>query len=217
MGFGPDENLVNGVWLDKSVPKHAAAALGVCLRYLGPRVMTWTQYIEAAIYVVGKQLSNIWTNPFDSIRSYQPKFSETFDHFALHAGGYMVVKALQKALHLSIPQVMPSFASLCHFGNTSCSTTWYVMAYIETIPGGVKRGEKVLQVGLGGGMKAGVNVWRALRNINPVHPAWEKYADKPMAPENLPRPIDKEPELAEKPASNGVMANGAANGFSVDH
>jgi 3-ketoacyl-CoA synthase len=30
----------------------------------------------------------------------------------------------------------------------------------------------VLQIGMGGGMKAGVNIWKALRNIDSVHVAW---------------------------------------------
>jgi hypothetical protein len=33
-----------------------------------------------------------------------------------------------------------------------------------------------LQIGLGGGMKCGVNVWRALRDTADIHPAWEVRA-----------------------------------------
>lgn len=41
--------------------------------------------------------------------------------------------------------MMPSFASLRDFGNTSSASTWYTWSYIEST-GGVKRGERVLQV-----------------------------------------------------------------------
>jgi 3-ketoacyl-CoA synthase len=41
--------------------------------------------------------------------------------------------------------MMPSFASLRDFGNTSSASTWYTWSYIESTTG-VKRGERVLQV-----------------------------------------------------------------------
>jgi hypothetical protein len=37
----------------------------------------------------------------------------------------------------------------------SCSTTWYTLAYIESCGPGVATGERVLQLGVGGGMKVG--------------------------------------------------------------
>jgi hypothetical protein len=40
------------------------------------------------------------------------------------AGGYAVVKGLQQAMRLPVEKVLPSFATLRDYGNTSCSTTW---------------------------------------------------------------------------------------------
>ena len=65
-------------------------------------------------------------------------------------------------MRLPTAAMLPSYASLRDYGNTSCSTTWYVLAYMETADN-VKRGQTIMQIGMGGGMKAGVNVWRALR------------------------------------------------------
>ncbi len=62
----------------------------------------------------------------------------------------------------------------------SCSTTWYSLAYTEACGAGVRRGERVLQLGVGGGMKAGVNVWRALRDVRVRHQAWDHLADTPL-------------------------------------
>jgi predicted naringenin-chalcone synthase len=42
----------------------------------------------------------------------------------LTAGGYAVVKGLQQAMRLPVDKVLPSFATLRDYGNTSCSTTW---------------------------------------------------------------------------------------------
>jgi hypothetical protein len=35
------------------------------------------------------------------------------------------------------------------------------------------------QVGAGGGMKGGVNIWRALRDTDYVHPCWLHCAGRP--------------------------------------
>lgn len=39
-------------------------------------------------------------------------------------GGYAVLKGLQQAMHLPVDKMLPSFATLRDYGNTSCSTTW---------------------------------------------------------------------------------------------
>lgn len=40
------------------------------------------------------------------------------------AGGYAVLKGLQMAMRLPAEKLLPSFATLRDYGNTSCSTTW---------------------------------------------------------------------------------------------
>jgi predicted naringenin-chalcone synthase len=63
----------------------------------------------------------------------------------LPAGGYAVLKAVQAGMSLPAHTLLPSFAALRDYGNTSCSTTWYVMAYMESI-GSVYRGQHIMQV-----------------------------------------------------------------------
>jgi 3-ketoacyl-CoA synthase len=55
------------------------------------------------------------------------------------------LKGIQKGMRLPADKMMPSFANLKDYGNTSSSTTWYSFAYIETV-GDVKRGQVVMQV-----------------------------------------------------------------------
>lgn len=57
---------------------------------------------------------------------YLPDFTQCIDHFAIHAGGYAVLKGIQQGLRLPAAKMVPSFASLRDYGNTSCSTTWCV-------------------------------------------------------------------------------------------
>jgi hypothetical protein len=178
-----------------------------------------------------------------------------------------VLKGIQQGLQLPAAAMIPSFAALRDYGNTSCSTTWYVLAYTESCrdvrrgdvllqvgqgwllarerpaavislyrqdgvdacvshaclshawmvasallrqPGGicvegapwsnVAAGQvqrqtdhllvAVLQCGMGGGMEAGVNIWRALRGNRCVHPTWTHLAGKPLTEEDLPRGIE---------------------------
>jgi hypothetical protein len=48
-----------------------------------------------------------------------------------------------------------------------------------------------VQVGAGGGMKGGVNIWRALRDTHSAHPAWLHCAGRPYRDEDLPRRVNE--------------------------
>jgi 3-ketoacyl-CoA synthase len=112
-----------------------------------PKIMSWGQYAEAAYWMVGKKLLG-----YDWGR-YVPDYTKCMDHFALHAGGYAVLKGIQKGMSLPMEMMLPSFASLRDMGNTSSSTTWYSIAYMERF-GMVKQGERIMQVRLSRGWLA---------------------------------------------------------------
>ncbi|GBF90942.1 hypothetical protein Rsub_03797 [Raphidocelis subcapitata] len=208
MGWGPDKKGVNGVYLRKDVPVQAAKALEVCLRRLAPSIITWGQYAEAARNLFERRVLG-WQVP-----EYIPDFTKCIDHFALHAGGYAVLKGLMAAMRLPTEKMLPSFATLRDYGNTSCSTTWYVLGYMETCQG-IGRGETVMQIGMGGGMKAGINVWRALREVKNVHPAWRHVAHAPVTEADLPRPIN-DPEAAAAAVPAGDIAAAVKASFGAD-
>lgn len=46
--------------------------------------------------------------------------------------------------------------------------------------GFIKRNQTVMQIGMGGGMKAGVNMWRALRDVQDHHAAWSHLQGNPI-------------------------------------
>lgn len=60
---------------------------------------------------------------------------------------------------------------------------------------------------MGGGMEAGVNIWRALRGNACVHPTWAHLAGKPLTEDDLPRGIEAitadHPPAAAKAKSAG--------------
>ena len=55
----------------------------------------------------------------------------------------------------------------------------YVLSYMESL-GFVKRNQRIMQIGMGGGMKAGVNIWQALRDVQDNHLAWRHLEGRPV-------------------------------------
>jgi 3-ketoacyl-CoA synthase len=193
LNWEPDEEGINGCVITKTLPSDAANVLEKGVRKMTPRIMTWGQYAEAAVNYIqaaaAAQMSGglLCTAP----APYQPDYTRCVDHFLLHAGGYAVLRAIQKGLRLPAQQMMPSFASLRDFGNTSSASTWYTWSYIESTDG-VRKGQTVLQVGVGGGMKSGVAYWRALRDVRDIHPCWAHLGGVALTEADLARPISKD-------------------------
>ncbi|KAG9143779.1 hypothetical protein Leryth_011446 [Lithospermum erythrorhizon] len=105
-----------------------------------------------------------------------------FDHFCIHAGGRAVIDELEKNLQLSPLHVEASRMTLHRFGNTSSSSIWYELAYIEA-KGRVRRGNNVWQIAFGSGFKCNSAVWQALRNVKPsANTPWEDCIDKYPVP-----------------------------------
>ncbi|KAF3574753.1 hypothetical protein F2Q69_00063050 [Brassica cretica] len=107
-----------------------------------------------------------------------PDFKLAFEHFCIHAGGRAVIDELEKNLQLSPVHVEASRMTLHRFGNTSSSSIWYELAYIEA-KGRMRRGNRVWQIAFGSGFKCNSAVWEALRNVKPSKDSpWEDCIDK---------------------------------------
>lgn len=78
-----------------------------------------------------------------------------------------MLDGIGKELMLDEEALTPSRAVLHDYGNVSSSTTWYTLGYVESVLG-AKKGDRLLQIGVGSGIKCGVNVWRAVRDIHDV-------------------------------------------------
>ncbi|GIL63203.1 hypothetical protein Vafri_17330 [Volvox africanus] len=186
MHWSPDSDGINGIYLSKDIVEEAGKVIEDVLRAITPKIMTWGQYGEAAAHLVRSRLLG------QKLPPYRPDYTCCINHFLVHAGGYAVLKGLQEGLGLPASCMIPSFAALREYGNTSSSTTWYALGYTEACEG-VKKGERIFQLGVGGGMKGGCNVWRALRDVDgSVHVAWGHLAGKKITEADLPRGIDKD-------------------------
>jgi 3-ketoacyl-CoA synthase len=192
LNWEPDEEGINGCVITKTLPSEAANVLEKGVRKMTPRIMTWGQYAEAAVNFIQTAAAQVSSGRLCTAPApYQPDYTRCADHFLLHAGGYAILRGIQKGLRLPAEQMMPSFASLRDFGNTSSASTWYTWSYIESTDG-VRKGQTVLQVGVGGGMKSGVAYWRALRDVRDIHPCWAHLGGKALSEADLPRPISKD-------------------------
>ncbi|GLC40215.1 3-ketoacyl-CoA synthase 11 [Pleodorina starrii] len=186
MHWSPDSEGINGIFLSKDIVDEAGKVIEDVLKAVTPKIMTWGQYGEAGAHLVRSRLLG------QKLPPYRPDYTKCVDHFLVHAGGYAVLKGLQEGLDLPASSMIPSFAALREYGNTSSSTTWYALGYTEACEG-VKRGERVFQLGVGGGMKGGCNVWRALRDVDGSgHTAWAHFAGRRLREADLPRGIDKD-------------------------
>ncbi|TYH29377.1 hypothetical protein ES288_A01G006400v1 [Gossypium darwinii] len=107
------------------------------------------------------------------IKPYIPDFKLAFEHFCIHAGGRAVIDELEKNLQLLPVHVEASRMTLHRFGNTSSSSIWYELAYMEA-KGRMRKGDRVWQIAFGSGFKCNSAGWLALKNVKPsCNSPWE--------------------------------------------
>ncbi|WOH15483.1 hypothetical protein DCAR_0935024 [Daucus carota subsp. sativus] len=111
-------------------------------------------------------------------RPYVPDFKQAFEHFCIHAGGRAVIDGVQDSLQLSMEQAEASRSTLHRFGNTSSSSLWYEMSYIEA-KGRMKKGDRILQISFGSGYKCNSAVWECTETVEtPTGEPWMDCIDK---------------------------------------
>jgi 3-ketoacyl-CoA synthase len=164
-----DDSGIRGVKLSKELMSVAGEALKANITTLGPMVLPWSEQLLFAANMVGRKLLGK-----KRVKPYVPDFSVAFDHFCIHTGGRGVIDEIEKHLQLQKSLIEPSRAALFRYGNVSSSSIWYVLSYIETFRG-VRKGDKVWQLGFGSGFKCNSAVWRANRRVDEKHRAWEGF------------------------------------------
>nr|QYJ54440.1 3-ketoacyl-CoA synthase-like protein [Consolida ajacis] len=161
-----------GVSLSKELMAIAGGALKTNITTLGPLVLPVSEQLLFFSTLVVKKLFNT------KIKPYIPDFKLAFDHFCIHAGGRAVIDELEKNLQLLPVHVEASRMTLHRFGNTSSSSIWYELAYIEA-KGRMRKGNRVWQIAFGSGFKCNSAVWEALRYVKPSPKSpWEDCIDR---------------------------------------
>lgn len=158
-----------GIALSKDIVSVAGKAMKHNFVQMGPHILPIREQIKTVYNrLMISLISNIvksrmpGASYFSVPKPYTPNFAKGIDHFCIHAGGRAVIEGVQKNLDLQEHHMAPSVQTLLDWGNTSSSSIWYEMSWIERF-GNLKRGDRVLQVAFGSGFKCNSAVWLALR------------------------------------------------------
>ncbi|KAL5726300.1 very-long-chain 3-oxoacyl-CoA synthase [Ranunculus cassubicifolius] len=147
-----DEEGYLGVSLSEKLPKVAAQAINLNLRELVPKIIPLTELLGYVIrsYLQGKSTINLKTS---------------INHFIIHTGGARVIDGIGRNLGLNEYDLEPSRSTLHRFGNTSASSLWYVLAYMEA-KRRLKKGNTVLMINPGGGFKCNTCVLEVVKDLD---------------------------------------------------
>ncbi|KAI3741910.1 hypothetical protein L1987_59589 [Smallanthus sonchifolius] len=148
---------------------------------------------EKLLYIINCIARNLL--PALNIQPYMPNYTKAAEHFTPHVGGKPVLDALQKTLGYTDDDMEASRMTLYRYGNTSSSSIWYELAYVEA-KGRVKKGNRVWQIAYGSGFKCSSAIWRAMKTVDydDNNPWTDEIAGLPMKLVDCgPFPVDFEP------------------------
>ncbi|CAN6311334.1 unnamed protein product [Urochloa humidicola] len=154
-----DDKGNTGANLTTDIVDVAANTLKTNITTLAPLILPVSEKLMFARSFISKKLFKRRT------KLYMPNLTTGFDHICVHAGGRAVIDGIQRSLRLSDDHVEPSRMTLHRFGNTSSSSLWYELAYIEA-KRHMHKGDRVWMIGFGSGFKCNSAVWDC---IVPAH------------------------------------------------
>ncbi|KAL9262394.1 3-ketoacyl-CoA synthase 2-like protein, partial [Drosera capensis] len=143
----------------KDLLVEASNAIRVNLAAVGLLILPKSEILLFAAHSLLRQFSTKKNN-----QPYTPNFRGAIDHFCPHVGGKPVLDSFQKTLKLSTKDMEAARMTLNRIGNTSSSSIWYELAYIEA-KGRIKKGDRIWQIAYGSGFRCTSVVWRAIVSV----------------------------------------------------
>jgi len=173
---GEDASGERGVRLSKDIVKVAGKCMEKNLTNLGPLVLPLTEQALVVLSIVArffcKRLAKFLqgngmgkaASKVPVVKPYVPDFKTGIDHFCIHAGGRAVIDGIEKNLRLEPFHTEASRMTLLNYGNTSSSSIWYELEYIQEQQKSnpLKKGDRIMQVAFGSGFKCTSGVWLKL-------------------------------------------------------
>ncbi|CAN6556813.1 unnamed protein product [Malus baccata var. baccata] len=180
-----------GFHLDKYLPKAATRAFVDNLRVISPKILPIRELMRfLLVTLVKKKTSSQQSTKGGAISSPSPKpvinFKTGVDHFCIHTGGKAVIDGIGLNLGLSEYDLEPARMTLHRFGNTSASSLWYVLGYMEAKKR-LKKGDTVLMISFGAGFKCNSCLLEVVRDLGDENVWKEDIAMYP--PKTLTNPF----------------------------
>ncbi|KAK4441124.1 3-ketoacyl-CoA synthase 12 [Sesamum alatum] len=160
-----DEKGLVGFHLGKNLPKAATRAFVDNLKEIAPKILPVRELLRFTVLKLARELHQNWSKTAaDTSTRPVIDFKTGVDHFCLHAGGKAVIDAIAQNLRLSEYDVEPARMTLHRFGNTSASSLWHVLAYMESKKR-LKNGDRVFMISFGAGFKCNSCLWEVVRDL----------------------------------------------------
>ncbi|KAK6144520.1 hypothetical protein DH2020_021340 [Rehmannia glutinosa] len=176
-----------GFHLGKNLPKAATRAFVDNLKDIAPKILPVRELLRFTALLLVRKIRNKWSKAAAGATA-RPliDFKTGVDHFCLHTGGKAVIDAIASNLSLSEYDVEPARMTLHRFGNTSASSLWYVLAYMESKKR-LKKGDRVFMISFGAGFKCNSCLWEVVRDLEGNN-VWKNIIDS-YPPLNLANPF----------------------------
>lgn len=154
---------LRGFFLGPNLPKAAMRAFSKNFQQLMPKILPYRE-LALFIYRYAQQRINK-TKGYANSAAAKINFRSAVEHFCLHAGGTAVIDAVETALGLNDHDVEAARMTLHRWGNTSASSLWYVLGYMEA-KRWLRKGDRVLMVSFGAGFECNSCVWEVKRDLD---------------------------------------------------
>ncbi|CAL5424316.1 unnamed protein product [Camellia sinensis] len=168
-----DEQGRIGFYLGKTLPKAATRAFIDNLKEISPKILPLQELLRFTIASFRRRMSQNLSKTGGGIPVINLKTG--VDHFCIHTGGKAVIDGIGQSLSLSEYDLEPSRMTLHRFGNTSASSLWYVLGYMEAKER-LKKGDKVFMISFGAGFKCNSCLWEVMRDLGDRN-AWDDCID----------------------------------------
>ncbi|KAI9191080.1 hypothetical protein LWI28_003366 [Acer negundo] len=180
-----DEQRYRGLKVSKDLVEIGGEALKANITTLGPLVLPFSEQLFFFTTLVWRHLfgpaektTQQKPSSITTAKPYIPDYKLAFEHFCVHASSKTVLDELQRNLGLSDKNMEASRMTLHRFGNTSSSSVWYELAYLEAKEK-VKKGDRVWQISFGSGFKCNSVVWQSMRRVKkPARNPWLDTIDR---------------------------------------
>ncbi|KAG2673603.1 hypothetical protein I3760_13G099600 [Carya illinoinensis] len=182
-----DEQGRLGFYLGKTLPKAATRAFVDNLRVIAPKILPMRELLRFLVVSFARKMSHSSNKSTAGGTKTILNFKTGVNHFCIHTGGKAVIDGIGVSLDLTEYDLEPARMTLHRFGNTSASSLWYVLGYMEAKKR-LKKGNTVLMISFGAGFKCNSCMWEVVRDLQSNGNVWNDFIDA-YPPESLTNPF----------------------------